>query len=287
MHITVNIIGAGKLGKTLGYLLIHHQLATIKGVCNQTKGSALEAIAFLGQGQPYSIDSLPTVDLTLIAVPDDKIKIIDQQLKNNPNLNSKSIVVHFSGCQSSKLLVGVRRQGCFVASVHPMHSFAEPRLSITQYAGTYCAIEGHIKALNVLKPLLEQLGAKVFKINSNKKALYHAAGVLASNYLVTLFAHAQNCLTQSGLTSILSDDIIMHLMQNTLTNLKKIRRPSQALTGPLQRGDKQTIIQHQNHLPEKTQALYNCLGQSTLELIDLEPTLKQQLSQILQPQESK
>lgn len=279
--LSANMIGAGKLGKVLGYLLQSHDQITIQAICNRTEASAAAAVSFIGAGiATTELVDLPLVDLLFITTNDAAIEAICASLCEQP-LKPGSIVMHCSGVLSSEVLSALRAKGVFVASVHPMKSFADPELSVSSYVGTYCSIEGDAKAVERLKPLFEAIGSVMIAIDGHKKALYHAAGVFASNYLVTLAHHALVCLEKSGIPRDVSQKLMLHLMQSTLTNLQH-HVPSEALTGPLKRGDVSTILAHMDaleHLPQKS--VYAVLGESTLAIVEsLEPTIRQKLSEI-------
>lgn len=269
MSLSVNIIGAGHLGKTIGFLLARqHAAVKINAIYNTSEMSAKEAIEFIGSGVYCpSIQELPPADLNIIATPDDFIQEVCEALSKNNHLKPGSIVMHCSGSLSSEVLSSVSEKGCFVASVHPMRSFAKPELSVEQYQGTYCAIEGDERAVHLLKALFEKIGSITYEIDRTKKASYHAAGVFASNYLVTLAQQAQTCLNEAGVEREMAMQIITNLMKGSLANLERTLSPTQSLTGPIQRGDTSTIKKHMDALlnPEQKK-LYSSLGKATLQL---------------------
>lgn len=266
----LNIIGAGHLGQTLGRLFATHQLAQIGGIYNRTKASALDAIRFIGQGTYCSsLAELPHADITLISTPDDSISSVCTSFSTtNESIQAGDIVMHCSGTLSSDYLLSSKDKGCFIASIHPMRSFKQPAISVNEYVGTYCAMEGDDHALAVLGPLFEAIGSKTHVIKKDKKALYHASAVFASNYLITLSQQALDCLNESGVEHDLAMPIIVSIMQSTLTNLAVIQSPKHALTGPVQRGDIATIDQHMAAFTNKQQReLYEILMQATRLLV--------------------
>lgn len=283
MNLTLNIIGAGKLGKTLGYLLAQNTTITLSGVCNTTLASSQEAVNILGSGKAYpSIQALPPADLTLIATPDSLIEKVANELSQQTNLAPQSIVFHCSGALSSEILSSLRLFGCAIASVHPMKSFVNTALANQNLAGIYCALEGDTSALAILSPLFTSLGAIPFAISNQAKGLYHAAAVFASNYLVTLGHQASLCLQGAGVTPELVMPIILHLMQSSLNNLKQTLSFNQALTGPLQRGDLSTLQKNLQALTNKEQQqLYALLGKATLPLTTLDDDQYEKILQFL------
>ena len=280
--ITMNIIGAGQVGQTLGYLLVSAQQVTLLGVVNSSKESAVTAIRSMGHGLPYSsIETLPHADLTLIATPDNKIAEVTARLAKNPHLQAGDVVFHCSGGLSSDALVALSPLAVRVASVHPMMSFKHVPLSIEQYQNVPCALEGDTPAVQMLMPLLTGIGSWVYGIDKRNKTLYHVAGVLASNYVETLAQHAQTCLLAAGLEAAQADHVLQRLLETTCHNISHASQPKMALTGPLQRGDSETIIKHLHILPEALQGLYRMLGMTTLPLTTLDKEQQQALATVL------
>lgn len=285
MKSTINIIGAGNLGKTIGKLIFTHDVGFIQEICNTSTKSGIEAASFIGQGEVKTISELLPADITFITTPDDQIELCCQQLSKSSKLKKNSIVVHCSGSLSSEVLKTVREKGCFVASVHPMRSFAKPDISFKQYSGTYCAIEGDYEATNVLEELFTKIGSVVYAINKDKKSAYHAAGVFASNYLVTLCQNSLLCLKDAGVENDMSMKIIASLMQSTLNNLETTLSPDKSLTGPIKRGDINTITKHLSALPEPLSNLYKTLGLATLNIAHLSEDVEKKIAELLSPKE--
>lgn len=264
----VNIIGAGNLGKTIGYLLQQTGLVKIMGICNQSLESSKKAIDFIGTGIAYpTIADLPYADITFITTPDTSIQKAALLLSDNKYIEENCIVLHCSGALTSDELSILKKNNLCLASIHPMRSFAKPELSITQYKGTYCAMEGDAKALEILKPIFESIESITYLIEKEKKSLYHAAGVFASNYVVTLSQQALSCLLQAGVEHDIAMKVVTNIMKGTTLNLETTLSPQQSLTGPIQRGDVSTIEKHMNSFSNQNQKeLYAKLGRATLDI---------------------
>lgn len=284
MSLIVNLIGAGRLGKTIGRLIVVSKTARIGGICNASLTSSQEAVEFIKDGSAYiNIQELPAADVTFITTPDDLIKEVSINLTENPYLQKGSVVLHCSGSLPSSVLDSLRGKGCFIASAHPMRSFANPETSVEQYSGTYCAIEGDPEVLPLIHRMLASIGSVTYEIDSEKKSLYHAAGVFASNYLVTLAEQALSCLTCAGVEHDLAMRVISNIMQGTVSNLEKSQSPKASLTGPIKRGDTQTIDSHIASLDtEERRKLYAALGHSTLSLTDHNESTKARIQASLE-----
>lgn len=262
----INIIGAGKVGQTLGHLFVKHQLARIQYVFNTSRQHATDAIKWIGEGIYHAdIQTMPHAKITLITTPDDFIETICLALSHNKRLKPGDIIVHCSGVLSSDVLVSAQKRGCYIASVHPLRSFAELTLSAEQYPGTYCVMEGDREALLVLEPLFKAIGSKTYPIQKSQKALYHAGAVFAANYVVTLAKLATDCFEQAGIEPEIAKQVTLTLMQSVFENLQT-KSPEQALTGPIKRRDLMSIQKHLEHLSDSQRAIYQALGNETLSI---------------------
>lgn len=280
--LSVNLIGAGKLGKTIGALITQHKAAMIKGVVTNSPLHSRQAIEFIGEGCVYpTIQSLPHANITLIATPDDAIVDCGKLLSSNDSLMKGDIVLHCSGSLSSTHLFELESRGCLVASVHPMRSFNNPKLSVDDYPGTYCAIEGSAEGLPLLTELFTKIGSITFTIDKEKKSLYHSANVIASNYLLALAQEALDCLSDAGVNQSTAMPAINSLMRSTLSNLDNSLSPKDALTGPIQRGDIATVQKNLAALSNPfQQQLYGMLGKKILTMSALSDEKKQAFHQI-------
>lgn len=263
----INVIGAGKLGQTLGYLIVKNQLGKIGGIYNRRQVNSSEAIQFIGQGECFSsLAQLPPADISFITTPDEAIAETAKALCRSP-IKAGSLFVHCSGVLTSDVLSALKAHQAFIASIHPMRSFAKPSLAVEEYPGTFCAVEGDKEGLAILTPFFQSMGSVVHLINKEKKALYHASGVFASNYLITLAEQGSRCLQAVGIEKKQALSVIIDLMKGTLSNLQNLLSTEESLTGPIKRGDCETIKHHMSAFSNRdTALLYSTLGQATLPL---------------------
>ncbi|MDF1683844.1 MAG: DUF2520 domain-containing protein [Legionellaceae bacterium] len=267
----INLIGPGRLGKALAASLLSTGEHELLSVYHPQITSAQDAIRTLGHGTAINnLKLLPKSDITLIICPDDKMPGLIKELAEAMIIQPNSIVMHASGILSSDILMPLKQQGASIASLHPLKAFREASTpDTTAFQDVHCSIEGDDKAIKILTPLWQSMGAHIFRLNSEKKTTYHAAAVMASNYLVTLAAEANKLFETSGVPSENAREICIQLMQTSLDNLKQAKTPKQALTGPLVRGDLQTIQKHLDAIKlEQTKRLYCAAGLATLPLTD-------------------
>lgn len=264
----VNIIGAGRLGQSLAWLLHQHQLASIQAVVCQSMARAEQAVAAIGAGSPLTLShALPPSDITWLCTPDQQLGPVCQQLVANRQLRAGSLVIHSSGTLTANVLAPAATLGCATASIHPIYSFNTPQQTPPNLHGVYCGAEGDVAALARVTPLLTQLGAHVVPVDPQHKSLYHAAAVFASNFLPLLYQSAVTCFKAAALDADAAHHSTLGLMHSMLHNLATTQHAASALTGPVQRGDSKVVQAHwqalATHLPVLA-PLYQTLSTATL-----------------------
>ena len=266
---SVNIIGAGQLGKTLGCLLHTQTVLKVADVLNQSMKSSQRAVEFIGGGRAITkISDMQPAEYYLLACPDKQIESCCQQLSDSGLLQAGMKVFHCSGALNSTVLNSAAEQGGYIASAHPVRSFANPSTAVAHFAGTYCGMEGNALALACLEPLFSELGAIPFRIDPSQKTLYHAASVMACNYLVALQEVSLQAFEQAGVERELGMKILQPLVSGTVENVFASGTVA-ALTGPIARGEHKVVADQlqalQTWAPEVV-SLYQHLGLQTVRL---------------------
>lgn len=247
MEIKVNLIGAGRVGKTLLGLLQRLPGYTIQDVLSPRLQAAQDAVTFAGAGRAISdYAKLRPADLWIIATPDTQIEAaaasIADGLEPRKANTPAPIAFHCSGFFPAQQMAPLRDLGWHLASVHPVLSFADPKDAMAQFEGTYCGIEGDAEALKILAPLMSKLGAQPFEIRSDSKSLYHAAAVISNNFAVVLQAIARDAWAASGVPDNIAQQLNEKLLKATYENVVA-KGPWEALTGPAARGDTLVVTQ--------------------------------------------
>ncbi|MFN4361183.1 MAG: Rossmann-like and DUF2520 domain-containing protein [Hylemonella sp.] len=239
---TLNLVGAGRVGKTLGRLWQQAGVLQIQDVLTTSTASAQAAVDFIGAGRAVSaFAQMRPADLWLLAVPDRQIAASAQQLatcKLPP-----ALAFHASGALAAAELAPLQAAGWHCASAHCILSFADPATAQQQLPGTICALEGDTAATQRLEPLFTAIGAQCFALASEHKLIYHAAAVWATNFLPVLQAQAEALWQHSGLPPELLPGLRERLLRNAVDNLLALG-PAGALTGPAARGDS-ILVQRQ------------------------------------------
>lgn len=262
---TLNLVGAGKVGRVLARLFAASGSLTVQDVLTRSQASAADAVLFIGAGRPVaSPGAMRAADVWMLAVGDDQIEAACRQLAEGP-LTQGAVVFHCSGAKSSADLAAAARAGAHTASVHPVRSFADPEHVAQHFDGTFCGIEGDAGALALLGAALHAIGARAVPIDAAAKTVYHAASVFASNYLVTLLDAALRAYRAAGISDEVARQLAAPLAAETLANVMRLG-PEAALTGPIARGDTGTVARQQAALDgwdDPTGALYRALAEAT------------------------
>jgi predicted short-subunit dehydrogenase-like oxidoreductase (DUF2520 family) len=266
---SLNIIGAGRVGRTLASLCEEKHTFAVQDVLDRTEAGARAAVAFIGDGVPVAdIEKLRHADIWMLTPPDRQIRTLAEAVARAGLLRAGDIVFHCSGSMSSGELEVASAAGALVASVHPLKTFAEPRDAVRTFAGTYCAAEGDDGALQVLQPAFERIGGNVSLIDARSKVVYHAASVIVCNYLAALVETGLRCFEKAGIPRDAASAMTQPILRETLDNVIQLG-PAHALTGPIARGDAAVVARHLQALDawDTTAArIYRSLGAAAVEL---------------------
>lgn len=271
MKPTFAILGCGKVGVTLA---CHLAAAGFRPVAfaSRRPASAQAAAEAAGGGRVCGKvwEAAGEADVVFITTPDAAIQSVAQTLADRRALKRGAVVLHCSGALASTLLAPVREGGAHAGSLHPLQSFAAPVLAHNPFQGIIMAAEGEDRALGVCREAAGALGAELITLETENKALYHAAAVVASNYLVTLLAVAVRLLEGSGIAPEAGLKVLLPLVRGTLQNVEERGIP-QALTGPIARGDRETVASHCRKIGQSLPDVlpfYRLMGTHTLPLAE-------------------
>lgn len=235
---TLNLIGAGRVGRTLATLWARHGVFEIQDVLTSSLASAQEACTAIGAGSAVAtMAAMRPADVWMVAVQDARIAEVASALAAAQQTgNAKPAVFHCSGAQNAGSLRPLADLGWRTASVHCILSFANVRAAVQQFAETACALEGEATACAVLEPAFRAIGGQCFRVAGEDKVLYHAAAVFATNFLPVLQSVAEAAWTRSGVPAELILQLRANLLRNAVDNITRLG-PAGALTGPAARGD--------------------------------------------------
>ncbi len=268
---TVAIIGAGRVGSSVGFLL-HRAGYRVTVVAARTMASAEKAAAFIGSGEPTTdVLKASKAEIVFITTPDGEIKNVCERIALGGGLKPGSVVVHMFGAKSLELLDAAKSSGSYRAVIHPLQSAPSPAQGIKNLPGSYFRIEADPEALKAAKEIVKALGGvelamPQWRSDKDSAALYHAGAVAVSNYFVALVDYGLQFYQALGADKQETLKALLPLIKGTLQNIESLGT-TDALTGPIARGDVLTIRGHIEAIRKRTPellALYEELARQTV-----------------------
>jgi predicted short-subunit dehydrogenase-like oxidoreductase (DUF2520 family) len=249
MENSLAIIGAGRVGRTLGRCL--RELGwKIGAIITRSEASARRAVRFIGAGKPHArmTRQILASRVILIAAPDDEIAGVALELARigAEELREK-VVLHTSGALDARVLDVVKVCGAAVGSMHPMQSFSG--VAVPSLEGRVFAVEGDSQAVRAARQIARSLGGSPVRIPSGKKVLYHTAATMAASNVLAVEEAASQLLISVGMKRRQATRALLTLTRQVLENMEQLG-PRAAWTGPLSRGDFKIVEAHLKALRE-------------------------------------
>lgn len=228
------VIGRGRAGGSFQAALVHR---------------GADCVAMLGRGDdPATLDT--TLDLVIVAVPDRAIADVAEHVPTGP------LVVHLSGATDLRSL-RAHHERC--GSLHPLVSLTDSeRGAAALLAGPHMAVAAPTPELVAeVRSIAELLGAQTFIVDDNRRASYHAAASVAANHLVGLVAQVERIADADGLPLA----PFTTMMRAVIDNIDHVGVAA-SLTGPVARGDWDTVRAHLAATDPADHGLYIALAQA-------------------------
>lgn len=271
----IGVIGGGKVGRCLASYL---KESLVGITANSPEHSRQLAENFATE--PCTNEELvERAEVLLLTVPDRLIGTVAASLASAsvsehatgsapaaqvPQLPlAGKVFLHCSGSMGLEALAPLQREGAHVGSLHPLQSFAG---GATELAGVYMAMDGDEAACAAAQQIATTVGGHPFQVPAAERAAYHAAACICSNYAVAVEAFAQGLMSRWLGNEEAAWQALLPLFKGTAANLQSTTSPRTVLTGPIARGDVNTVEKHLAVLPPDLVDVYCSLGLATTEL---------------------
>ena len=198
-------------------------------------------------------------NILILAVPDARLAEVAYDLSRPGAGPPGCVALHLAGALSTEALAPLHSVGYPVGSLHPLQAIADPWHSGDRLIGAAYALAGEPAAVNAARRLVNALEGLALVIPPQARPLYHASAVVASNYLIALLAFSVRLMMETGVSESDAIEALIPLMKGTLDNLDQLG-VAHALTGPLARGDADTVRLHLTRLSSSDRKLYCGLG---------------------------
>lgn len=258
----IGFIGAGRVGCTLGKYFSEHGIQ-VSGYYSRTQKSAQFASEFTKTSCFASLEEIVNAsDMLFLTVVDSAVEQVWETLKQ---LDFKEfplqgkIICHCSGVLSSSVFSGIGQMKASGYSIHPIYAIHSKTTSYREIERAHFTLEGSADRLSEVQQLLSRCKNPVTVISPKDKSKYHAACVISSNLVVALANIGGRLLEECGFTKEEADQALLPLF---LDNSKAVAAKGtvEALTGPVSRGDVQTLKKHLEVLNSEDRLWYLLLS---------------------------
>ena len=252
----VGIVGAGAVAQALGREL-HAAGVPVAAVASRTPASASRAAAAIDAGvRAVPLGAIPGVARrVIIAVADAGIGSVAAALAD---AGMRGVVVHTSGASGLAPCAPLRSAGVACGVLHPLQTIVPPEQGGSRLRGASFGVAGDEPATAWAASVAERLGGTVLRLAEDDLPAYHAGAVLASNALAAAIDAATVLMAQAGVSRHAALEAIGPLCRASVDNALRLG-PAAALTGPVVRGDTDTVAAHLaaiQHAPAGAAELY-------------------------------
>jgi predicted short-subunit dehydrogenase-like oxidoreductase (DUF2520 family) len=262
----VGVIGAGRVGAVLAAVLRSrgHDIVSVAGESDASLRRAADLLPGVRVAKPTAVAR--TCDVLLLTVPDDMLENVVIQLTASGAIRSGQYVVHTSGSHGLRVLEPATQVGAHPVAMHPAMTFTGTARDLDRLPDCVFGVTTGPADRDWALALVAQLGADVMWVPEEQRSLYHAGLAHGANHLVTLVAQAMVLLSAAG-----ADDpaaILRPLLGAALDNA--LAEGDAALTGPIVRGDVNTVRAHLAEIGAKapdTLPSYVALARATLDRV--------------------
>lgn len=242
MTLTIGIIGAGRVGTTLGAALLHagHRVVAASGSSDVSRHRIATLLPTARVLTPREV-AASAVNLLIISVPDDALAGVVEELADAHAVHPGQIVAHTSGAHGLAVLAPLTVLGARPLALHPAMTFTGGTADLERLsAGISFGVTAAPELAPIADVLVTDLGGEVEWVHEAARPLYHAALAHGANHLVTLVNEAADRLRDSGVVQ--PEKVLAPLLRAALEN--SLALGDAALTGPVSRGDAGTVAKH-------------------------------------------
>lgn len=262
----IGVVGAGRVGAVLAAALraAGHDIVAVAGESDASRGRIDALLGGVRVDKPSSVAR--ACDVLLVTVPDDMLGNVVRVLSDAGALRPGQYVVHTSGAHGLAVLEPAVRVGARPVAMHPAMTFTGTALDLPRLTGCVFGVTTGPGEAALTERLVADLGGRIMRVPEERRTLYHAALAHGANHLVTLVAQAMELLTVVG------DDAPAETLRPLLTAAldNALAQGDSALTGPIVRGDANTVRAHLADLAANaphTLPSYVALARATLDRV--------------------
>lgn len=264
---SIGIVGAGRVAQALGRIL-NQSGKPVVAIAGRNPERTARAAEFISPiTTPSTIEELPRhASNVLIAVSDVAVEPVAALLAQSGF--HRGVALHTCGAKGPAALAVLADSGVSCGALHPIQSFASPEHGVANLRGSSFAVDGDAEALEWASAIVTLLGGRSLRIRPEDRSLYHAAAVMASNYIGALIHASVTTLEAVGITRHAAMIAISPLAKASVDNSLRLG-PVEALTGPIERGNTATVMAHLEglrNISQPVRQLYCSAGQLVVQM---------------------
>ena len=262
-RLRVGVVGAGRVGAVLAAALraAGHHVVAAAGESDASRGRIAALLPGVAAGKPSAVAR--ACDLLLLTVPDDMLPNVVSMLAASGAIRDGQLVVHTSGRHGLAVLDAAAAVGARPVALHPAMTFTGTAVDLPRLGGCVFGVTAGEAEREVTEMLVTDLGGRPMWVPEDRRTLYHAALAHGANHLVTLVSEAMELLTAAGAEH--PADTLRPLLTAALDNA--LDQGDAALTGPIVRGDLNTVAAHLDDIAANaphTLGSYTAMARATL-----------------------
>jgi len=239
-RLKVGVIGTGRVGAVLGAALARagHQVVAVSAVSERSRAAAQRMLPGVPVKPPPEV--LAAADLVLLTVPDDVLPGLVSGLAGTGAPVAGRLLAHTSGRYGAAVLQPATLGGGLPMALHPVMTFTGRPDDLDRLDGICFGVTAPEPVLPAAEALVIEMGGEPVVIDEANRALYHAGLASAANHLVALVAQSADVLRAAGVAE--PSRMLAPLLSAALDNA--LRLGDAGLTGPVARGDADTVAGH-------------------------------------------
>jgi predicted short-subunit dehydrogenase-like oxidoreductase (DUF2520 family) len=239
-QLQVGVVGAGRVGTVLAVALSRagHRVVAASAVSAASVRRIRANLPDTVIRQPAEV--VAQSGLVLLTVPDDVLAGLVAGLASTGADLSGRLLAHASGRHGLAVLEPATQLGAMPLALHPVMTFTGRPDDVDRLAGISFGVTAPEALRPVAEALVVEMGGEPFFIGEELRDLYHAALSIAANHLVTLVTQSSDLLRQAGVAE--PGRMLGPLLSAALDNA--LRLGDAGLTGPVARGDAETVAGH-------------------------------------------
>lgn len=246
----IGVVGAGRVGAVLSAALraAGHEIVAAAGESTASRDRIDALLPGVRRAKPT--DVARSCDLLLLTVPDDMLENVVSTFVGAGAIRPGQVVCHTSGRHGLAVLATATAIGARPLALHPAMTFTGTAVDLERLSGCVFGVTAPDEERALAASLVADLGGVPIWVPEDKRTLYHAGLAHGANHLVTLVTQAMELLAASG-----ADDpaaTLRPLLTAALDNA--LVSGDAALTGPIVRGDVNTVAAHLAEIGENAPA---------------------------------